>query len=124
MVSISSIKRRTKMKIKVSNIKYEIDGLGGFDPELEGKTREEFLSSLPQSMKIDLDNDLYEWGVRYHGSIEQYIKQMINYQTMTIVVGFDFVFLGQSRTFVDEKGLNLLNRMREIIRTTPIEEVA
>ena len=112
------------MKIKVSNIKYEIDGLGGFDPELEGKTREEFLSSLPQSMKIDLDNDLYERGIRNHGSIEQYIKQMINYQTMTIVVGFDFVFLGQSRTFVDEKGLNLLNRMREIIRTTPIEEVA
>ena len=74
-------KKGTVMKVEVKNIKYDLDGMFGFECYSNGKTREEVLSSLPKSMVVEVD--VYE-----PSGVHEKIQKIIEDQTGWLVSGF------------------------------------
>jgi len=73
------------MKVEVKNIKYDLDGVFGFECYSNGRTREEVLSSLPKFLEVHIeDPDGIEWT----------IQELIENETGWLVSGFDYELNG------------------------------
>ena len=93
------------MKLKIFNVKYDLDGSYGFNHYSKGRTRQELTASLPEELELVLPQHIIEEGVKDESfggrdQRELWIQEEIEDNQKWLVKGFQYIWTGMTFTFL------------------------